>query len=446
MTRMLPFAAATTALVWQVSAQDLADEKAANWHHWRGPNANGVATVPDPPLEWGEKENVKWKVELPGKGSATPIVWKGRIYVPTAVPVAKASGDIEEPAPSREGRRRGRPMSVSPKSPYQFVILCLELETGNKIWERVAAEALPHEGHHHTGTFASGSPITDGKHLFATFGSRGIYCYDMEGALKWKRDLGDMSTRMQFGEGASPALCGDKLIVPWDHEGQSFVAALDKATGAIAWKVDRDEGTTWSTPLVAEQGGRQQVVLHGSTRVRSYDPEDGSLIWECGGQAMNPVASPVEADGLVYCTTGRRGYAISALPLASTGDITDSDKIAWHRTDSGAYVCSPVVYKGLVYHVKETSGILSCLDAKTGKIVFGPDRLPGMGTVYASLVAAADRVYVTDRSGTTLVLKHGRKLEVLATNELDEGADASLVMVGKKILIRGTQHLYCIGE
>lgn len=446
MTRTIPLAAATFALVCHLPAQDSSDERADNWHQWRGPDANGIATAGNPPLTWGEKENIKWKVEIPGRGSATPIVWKGRIYLLTAVPVAKAPGDSEAPTPSGRGGRRGRAMSALPTSSYQFMILCLDLKTGSKIWDRVVTEAKPHEGRHHTATYASGSPITDGKHLYATFGSRGIYCYDMDGGLKWKRDLGDMSTRRQFGEGASPALCGNNLIVPWDHEGQSFVAALDKASGQITWKVDRDEATTWSTPLVAEQEGRKQVILHGSKRVRAYDPKDGRLIWECGGQAMNPVASPVTAGGLVYCTTGRRGYAISALPLSASGDITGTDKIAWHRADSGAYVSSPVVYKGQVYHIKDTSGILSCLDAKTGDLIFGPERLPGMGTIYASLVVAADRIYITDRSGTTLVLKHGRKLEVMATNEIDEGVDASLVMVGEQILLRGAKHLYCIGK
>ena len=429
-------------------AADFETERLKNWHQWRGPYANGIAPMADPPIRWSETENIRWKTAIPGEGSATPIVWNDRVYVVTAVKTDREAENAPaepEPEPPREesrGRRRFR--SAPPRHYYQFLVLCYDRRTGKEIWRQIAAEEIPHEGHHSTGTFASCSPITDGRFLYVSFGSRGIYCYDMDGKLQWKRDLGDLRIRNSFGEGASPALRGKTLVVPWDHEGPSSVVALNTSDGATLWKIDRDEPTTWSTPLIVDGGGRTQVIVHGTTRIRSYDLADGRLIWECGGQAMNPVAAPVTSDGLVYCTTGRRGYAVSAIPLAATGDITDTDQIAWHRDDSGAYVSSPLLHEGLLYHVKGLNSILSCLDAKTGELVFGPERLPELRTIYASPVLARDRIYLTDRDGTTLVIKHGRELEVLATNALDEGIDASFALVEGELFARGQKHVYCI--
>ena len=266
----------------------------------------------------------------------------------------------------------------------------------------------------------------------------------MNGTEIWKRDLGDMQTRNGFGEGSSPTLHGNTLVVPWDHEGPSFIAALNAATGETRWKVDRDEPTTWATPLVVEHAGRTQVITNGTVRVRSYDLATGELIWECGGQATNPIPSPVALDGVAFCMTGYRGYAVYALPLDATGDISDTQRILWHRTDTGPYISSPVLYGGQVYVTKSREAILSSFDAKSGTPVFGPRRLPGLGKLYSSPVATADRIYFTDRNGTTLVIKHGTELDVLATNKLDEGIDASLAIVGDQLFVRGERHLYCI--
>jgi outer membrane protein assembly factor BamB len=441
--------------VGTVLAADFTTERPRNWHHWRGPDANGVGALADPPVEWSEDKNIKWKVEVPGKGSATPIVWNDRVFVLTAVETDRKGKSVaadtqpESPAAPQNGQRgrsRGFGRGETPTNYYQFTVLCFDRQTGAKLWEQIAAEEVPHEGHHDTNTFASGSPTTDGSYLYASFGSAGIFCYDLDGKLQWKRDLGNMQTRNAFGEGGSPTLSGDTLIVPWDHEGPSFVTALDAKTGETRWKVDRDEKSTWATPLVVEGDGRTQVVLNGSNRVRSYDLHDGSLIWECGGQVTNPIPSPITEKGLVYCMTGYRGNAVYAIPLTAHGDITDTDKIAWHRTDNGPYVSSPVIYKGLIYHTKARSATLSCLKPDTGEVVVGPIRLPELRDLYASPVAAADRIYFTDRNGVTLVLQHGPELKVLATNKLGEGIDASPALVGKELFLRGQQHLYCIAN
>jgi outer membrane protein assembly factor BamB len=240
-------------------------------------------------------------------------------------------------------------------------------------------------------------------------------------------------------------LYGDKLIVPWDHEEQSFVYALNSNTGDTVWQVERDEQTTWATPLITDANGRTQVILNGSNRVVSYDLANGDVLWQCGGQASNPISSPFRWDQFVYCMTGHRGNAVYAIPLDASGDITDTQKVAWSTNETGSYISSPVLVGGLLYVTKGRDAILSCMDARTGEVHYGAERIPGLDQpLYASLVAANDRIYVTDRSGTTVVIQHGQEMKVLATNELGEGVDASPAILGKQMFIRGAEHLYCI--
>jgi outer membrane protein assembly factor BamB len=463
----------------------LADEIDNNWHRWRGPNGDGTSTTANPPVEWGPDKNVKWKVAVPGKGSATPIIWGDQLFILTAIKTDKQKEGNESAAaesqPERErpagragagqpgsnqprrgfgrpggqrfggraGRRGGFGFGDWPGPPptnyYQFVIICYDRQTGEEQWRKIATEQVPHESGHGTNTFASGSPVTDGERLFVNFGSRGIFCYDLQGNKIWEQDLGEMQTRARFGEGSSPALYGDTLVVPWDHEGPSFVAALDAKTGKVKWKTDRDEPTSWATPLITEYGNKVQVITNGTT-VRSYDLETGELLWECGGQASNPIPTPVRQGDVVYCMTGYRGNAVFALPLDATGDITDTDKVVWSRNDAAPYVPSPTLYKGQLYFTKSRDGIMCCLEAETGDVIIPQTRLPGIRSVYASPVAAQDRVYFSSREGTTLVVKHGSSLEVLATNELGETIDASPAMVGNDLFIRTDAHLYCFTE
>lgn len=414
-------------------ADDFDSKRLENWHQWRGPNGDGVAPKGDPPVEWGETKNVRWKVEIPGSGSATPVVWGEKLFVLTAVdPSGKAA------PPPAGGRGMSRP---APTTPLRFEVLCLDRRTGKELWRRTAIEQVPHEGTHWSHGYASASPSTDGERLIVPFGSRGIFAYDLDGKPAWKTDLGDMKIKVGFGEGASPTLHRGSVIVNWDHEAGSFIACLDAATGKEKWRTARDEGTTWVTPFPVEHGGVTQVVVNGTKRTRSYDLADGKLLWECGGQASNPIAMAVAREGIVYCMTGHRGFATFAIRLDSKGEAG----VAWSRTDAGAYVASPLLLENLLYSVKGNQGILTCADTATGKDVFGPARLEGIDQTYASLAGAAGRVYVTGRNGKTFVLKHGPKFEVLATNSLAEGVDASPAIVGKQLFLRGAKHLYCIG-
>lgn len=441
-----PTLLAFATLFWFTSHTNAEPTEAAleNWGQWRGPLANGTAPLGDPPLQWSEGKNIKWKVAIPGQGSASPIVWNDRIFILTAIPTNRTpdgAGSAER-RPSRGGRGLTRD---KPENVYQFVVLCLDRNTGKTLWQRVAREEVPHEGGHPTNTFASGSPTTDGNLLYASFGSYGVYCYDLDGHLKWERDLGDMQTRNGFGEGTSPTLYKDSLVINWDHEGASFIAVLDAKTGETRWRVDRDEPTTWNTPLVVEHAGRTQIITNGTNRSRSYDLKTGELIWECGGQATNPIPSPVLLDDLAICMTGYRGYAVYAIPLDSQGDISNTDRIAWRRTDAGPYISSPVLVDDTLYFTKGRDAILYSVNARTGEPIIESTRLP-LSVLYSSPVSAKGRIYTTDRSGKTLVIKHAPKLEILATNQLEEGIDASPAITGNQLFLRTAGHLYCIEE
>ncbi|WP_437227065.1 PQQ-binding-like beta-propeller repeat protein [Planctomicrobium sp. SH661] len=426
-----------------ISAADPEAGPANNWPQWRGPHADGTVPAGNPPIEWSETKNIKWKIEVPGRGSSTPVVWGDKMFVLTAILTDKpipAGAASPKPALLTSGTIE------SPSQVYDFCVLCYDRETGRELWRQVATSDVPHEGGHPTNSLASGSPITNGKHLYASFGSYGIFCYDLDGNLIWKQDLGDMETRRGFGEGGSPALHGDHLIVPWDHEKQSKLFALNALTGEIRWEKERDEPTTWVTPLIVEHAGRHQVITNGTNRARSYDLETGELIWECGGQFTNPIASPVALNDIVYCMTGYNGFAVYAIPLSSQGDITDSDKIAWRRNDAGPYISSPVISSNTLYFTKSRDAILYAVDPLTGKNRAGEKRLPRMGTLYASPIAVDGRLYYCDRSGTTTVLKDSPEMEVLATNLLEDVLDASPVVIGKQLFLRGEKSLYCIEE
>lgn len=451
------------------------------WPQWRGPQFTGVAPDGNPPTEWSDTKNVKWKVAIPGRGHGTPIVWKDRIFILTAVKGGPApAGDKKESfdfsaAPSaggdallafaqdsqpsqerrrpggergegREGRPRGGPGQNKPTETYKFVVLALDRATGKTIWEKTVKEEVPHEGTHPDGTFASASAITDGTHIYAFFGSRGLHCLDWNGNIVWSKEFGQMRTRNSFGEGASPALHGDTLVVIWDHQGDDFVAAVDKKTGEVRWRKERDEDTNWATPLIVEYGGKTQVIISATKRIRSYDLKTGEQIWECGGMTGNVIPTPVRFEDTVIVISGFRGAATRAIKLASAkGDITDStDAIAWKYDEDTPYVPSPLLYGDCLYFLKNNTAQLTCLNAKTGQKNFGPQRLEGLKNIYASIVGAQDHVYIADREGRTMVLKRGKDFNVIGVNEMKDGFDASPSIAGKELYLRGAEHLYCI--
>jgi len=439
-----------------------------NWPQWRGPLQNGVAPAANPPTTWSETNNVKWKVKIPGSGQATPIIWDNRVFIQTAIPTGKKieakPGDASEQPPAARPETGGEPPrkgpgggkgkgrggfggGPKPTEVYQFAIMCLDRQTGKVLWQQVAREEVPHEGYRQgEGSFASSSGLTDGTHLYAYFGSRGLYCYDLDGKPLWDQDLGKMRMVMGFGEGSSPALYHDTLIVNRDNEDNSFIIALDKNTGKTLWKKPREEHTSWSTPLIIERDGKAQAVVAATGKIRSYDVASGEVLWECGGLTRNVIPCPVAGAGMVYCMSGFQGNALLAIRLGRTGDLTGSDAIAWTHNQSTPYVPSPLLYGDKLYFFANNNGILSCLNAKSGEPLFNAERLEDLSGVYASPLGAAGRVYLAGRNGVTVVLKQSDKLEVLATNRLDEKFDASPAAAGKDLFLRGREYLYCITD
>lgn len=425
-----------------LSAADFEMEKYQNWHHWRGPDANGFAANADPPTKWDAATNIRWRAELPGKGSSTPIVWGDRVFVLSAVKTDRVAKPVELPKPDPRFQTKTEP----PKHFYKFLVLCFDRNTGKKLWENLAAEQVPHEGHHMSHSYCAGSPTTDGKLLYASFGSFGTFCYDFDGKLIWSRDLGRMNTRLGWGEAVTPVIHGSSLLLNFDQEADSVLYCLDAATGKTKWAAKRDEKTSWNTPLVVERNGTTQVIVNGTSRIRSHDLATGEVLWSCGGMTTNAIPSPIRFGDAVLCMSGYGvGQALS-IPLDSRGDLGLDGKANWRHKGGTPYVPSPLLVNDQLYFTQMNDNLLTVLDARTGKVAIDKERLPQARNFYASPIAAAGRVYFVDRNGITLVLKAGSEVDVLAVNKLDDAIDASPVAVGKQLFLRGEKYLYCIEE
>lgn len=412
-----------------------------NWSQWRGPLANGVAPRANPPVHWSETNNVRWKISLPGKGHSSPIVFGDTVYFMAAVPVGETQKPVYDDAP-------GVHDSVPVTQRHQFIVVAISRRDGRGVWKKVLREEWPHEGGHTTGSLASNSPVTDGEHLYVFFGSRGLYCLDLKGEVKWQKDLGRMKTLHAHGEGSSPVLYGDTLIVCWDHEGDSFLYAFDKRSGKQLWKVARDEKTSWSTPLIVEHDGKSQVIVSATKRVRGYDLATGAQLWECAGLTDNVVSSPVYVDGVVIAGNSYYQQAMLAIRLAGAkGDVTGTDRVAWKLNRMTPYVSSPLLYGDTLYFLRHNQNILSRLEPATGQPRGEPLRLEGINDfIFSSPVGAAGRIYVTGRDGNTVVLRHDRENATLAVNHLDDSFSASPALAGSELYLRGERFLYCLAE
>jgi outer membrane protein assembly factor BamB len=393
------------------------------WPTWRGPDSTGAARSGNPPITWSENENIKWKVEVPGESLSSPVIWENKIFFLTAI-------------------------KANDPDTHKFDILCLDRGTGKILWQKTAKEDAPHEGHHDSSSFASYSPVTDGKNVWASFGSRGIYCYDMDGNLKWSKPLIKMNKRRAFGEGSSAALAGDAVIIVCDHEGDSAVFAFNKENGELLWQKDRDEGSNWATPVPVEVNGKWQVITTASKFIRSYDVQSGEIIWQSSGMTESVIPTPVLGFGRVFCMSGFRGSALHAIELGRTGDLNDTDAVAWKMSDGTAYVPSAVLLGDKLFFCAsdKNTGIVSCYDAKTGKALYSKQRLDGIDMIYASFVGVGDRVYVAGRNGTVVVLKNSDTFEVLAANKLEDTFDATPAIIGDELYLKGKKNFYCIAK
>ncbi|QQS45869.1 MAG: PQQ-binding-like beta-propeller repeat protein [Acidobacteriota bacterium] len=423
-----------------------ADSK--HWPHWRGPNLNGMANGAAP-TEWSDTKNIKWKVAVPGRGFSTPVIWGETIYLTTAVPTGKSAVAAPQENSGGQGRRGGGPGGgEGAGQEHRFIVMALDRKTGKIVWERVATTATPHEGYHRTyGSFASNSPITDGKYLYASFGSRGIYCYDLNGKLIWQKELGvKLRMRLQFGEGSAPLLHDNLLIHTFDQEADSFVLALDKRTGREVWRSARDEASSWSMPYVVDAGGKKQIIISASNKVRAYDPADGKVIWECAGLGTNVIPTPIQFKNSVIVMSGHRNPKLMAIRLGGQNDLTDSDAVLWSHTRGTAYTPSPVLHDNKYYTLSD-NGTLSCYNAETGEPYYQQQRLLPPDSFKASPIGADGKLYVASESGVVSVIRMGEKFEVLATNTLeDQMFVSSPVALDGDLYLRSKSHLFCISS
>ena len=414
-----------------------------NWPRWRGPDMKGIAPSSNPPQEWSESKNLIWKSKVEGLGHGTPIAWGDRLFLQSAIPFEK---DLPVPKviPNGTANVEVNPgESVVRWKPQRFAVICIDRNSGKTNWKKIVHEAMPHQGHHLKGCFASQSMVSDGQHVFAYFGSYGMYCFDFEGNLIWNKAPVPQAMEAGLGEGSSPALSGNLLVVVVDQETQSYIAAYDKRNGKEVWKQNRDEPSNWSTPRICNYKGKQQVIVNGVT-VRSYDLLSGNLIWQCGGHTASAIPVPAVGHNMVFNTSGWSKDKLQAIRLGQRGDLTDTDNVVWSLEKGTPYVPSPLLWGDELYLLEDRS-FFSCYDAVTGKRHY-KQRLPGICNFSASPVGANDRIFLASEEGKTFVVKRGPQFALSAANELDDSFFASPVILGKKIYLRGKKYLYCLGK
>ena len=419
-----------------------------NWTRFRG--ANGTSVVPDDPRlpdTWDTETNVLWKAQVPGRGWGSPIVWGDKVFV-SAV---HSDDDYLKP---RAGLYLGGGRPKPPDSVHHWMVYCLSLETGEMLWKHEAHKGKPTIPRHPKSTYAAETPVTDGKRLYVLFGDVGLYCYDFKGTQLWAHQIEAKKTMAGYGAAASPVVQGDQVIMVYDNQEQSYLAAHDSATGKIRWRVEREEKSTWGTPLVWEYDGRTEIVITGKNENRSYAP-DGSLLWHFDGtMSVLTIPSPFVVENLLYITSGYfqdNKRPVFAIRPGAKGDITlaedqtSNEFIKWSVQGMGPYNTTPIVYKGLYYTCLDR-GMITCHDAVSGELVYGRKRFPQGASFTSSPWAYNGKVFFLDEYGTTHVMPVGREFTIERKNELDELCIATPSISQGKLLIRTASKVYCISK
>ena len=415
-----------------------------NWAQFRGPGALGVSGHPGLPEKWSPTENVLWKQEIAGRGWSSPVVWGNRIFLTTAI----NEGRTEEP---RKGLYFGGERKAT-KDIHHWKVLCLDLESGKVLWEKLARKGKPQGSIHIKNSYATETPVTDGERVYAYFGNHGLYCYTMDGDLLWSKDWPARKTRHGWGLAASPVLHRDRLYVVNDNDEQSFLVALDSKTGREIWRKKRDEKSNWATPYIWENELRTEIITSGTQKVRAYDL-DGNELYHFGGNSSITIATPYSQFGLLYITSGYVGdrkKPIFAIRPGARGDISlpsgrnSSEFVAWCQRRAGPYNPSTIVYGDLLYVLLDR-GIAACYEARTGKVAYDPVRLADGRAFTSSPWAYNGKVFYLNEFGTTYVLEAGRKFKLSHTNKLlaDDMCMATPAIAGDKLIIRTDSRVYC---
>ena len=411
----------------------------AAWPHWRGPGHTG-ATTANVPLTWNDTSNVRWKLEIPGRGFSTPVAAGDRLFLTNAVPTGKKTETA--PAAGRGGGGAGI------GEEHRLEVMAVDRASGKILWQHTAVTATPHEGYHRQyGSFASNAPATDGQRVYAFFGSRGLYAYDLNGKPLWQKDFGlKMTMHLAFGEGTGTVVHDGRLYLQFDHNGEGFIVALNAADGKELWRAPRMDHSSWSTPLVVEHAGKKQLVVSADTKVKSYDVDTGKLLWEVAGLGQNPIPQPMQFKDTVILMSGYRNPKLFAVKLGRTGDLTGTDAVIWETTRGTSYTASPSLHDGRLYIISD-SGMLNVFDAATGTPHYVQQRLPKPYNFKASPLVVNDRVYLATEEGDVVVVKTGNQFEVLATNTLtDQSFIASPIAIGNDLYLRSRTHLFRISE
>lgn len=412
-----------------------------NWPQWRGPGGLGIAegTYVD---TWSATENIAWKTEIPGRGHSSPVVWGDRVFLATSIVGEEIPGRI---APDHLGfdLQPGylHPDSVGVDYAHTLKVLAVDAGTGDIVWERTVHEGPVYDNRHRKNTYASATVVTDGQMVYASFESEGLFAFDVNGNLIWNMSFGGMA-KAGLGPGTSPILFGDLLILQGDQEmgAGSFIAALDRATGDLVWRAERSNRRSWATPLLVQVGDRTELLASGAEAVIAYDPATGAELWRTDGTRSHPIPSIVAGGGLAFATAGSQRKVALAIRL---GSGHEEDRIAWRYGKGTAYVPSPILYGGYLYLMNDR-GIVTCLDPRTGAVLYEGGRVPVPATFTASPVAFGGKILLTSEDGDTFVLRAGAAHEIIRTNSLDEPVFASLALADGVIFIRGARHLFAI--
>lgn len=452
--------------------------KPANWPQFRGPMANMAAEGSKLPDDWDTKKGIAWTYDISGNGFSSPVIWGDRVFMTAAFPekvnpAPEMSPGRPNPPQPQNGQRPGpggrpdqgprpgqRPADPGPQENdtsfraevYRWEVVCLDLNTGKELWKKTAFHGSPSVAKHQMSSYACETPVTDGRRVYAYFGMTGLFCYDFEGNMIWQTSLGSYRTQNNWGTGSSPVIWNGTIFVLCDNEENSFIAAIDAATGKEKWRTAREEKTTYSTPYIWTNKTRTELVACGKT-IRSYDPATGKVLWELKARGEQAIPSPVGDKEMVYTGvqgSGEKKGEFYAIKAGAEGNITPPDSVSlnnwivWRTTDSGLGSGSPLLYEGLIYNVGGR-GEIKVLSAADGNQVYFK-KINGMGTAWASSWVAGGKVFICDEKGTTRILKAGSSFEQFGENKLDDKIWASAAISGNKLILRGEKKVWCIAD
>lgn len=432
---------------------------AENYPQFRGANSNAISASTLPTVwsdEDGASKNIRWKIALEGEGWSQPIVWENRLYVTAAVPSNPEQESLTKPESNRGGYGRDRRDLVNVE--YDYLVVCIDGDRGNEIWRTVVKKGKPPIPRHSTNTYATETPVTDGKHIYAYFGMNGVHCLDMDGKIVWQKDLGVYKMRADWGTASSPTILDDRLFIQVDNHDQSFLVALETKTGDEIWKVNREEKSQYSSPFLWKNSLRTELIVGGMV-YRSHDPATGKTLWQLDMDKGRSSATPVAIGDTLFVGNelrnrggdddgGGRLYAISP---GGTGDITppgDGMKgqfVQWRMDNSDIQMASPTYCDGNLYFFQRSRGIMTCVDAETGRVEY-QSRVRGAKAFWASPWTDGQHVYALDSSGNTHVIEPGDKLNIVTVNEFNQQAWGTPAIANGRIYLRTVDHLYCIDD